>query len=370
MQQNDAGDRTMALPAPLTTTAPDINANVRRQQGLYTILGSLTTAFAPGPSCNQVNGIQAAQPALYWGATCKNISINGQDSTRITMEPANSCYPDGLVSFLTDHDMFSTLAFFSPGLACPSGWTATGLVTYGMTNSYTADMGDEAATSALKSGETLVRCCPTGYRWQDTNAQDLCISALPSMAAITTSGFDDNCGNKKTTLTFSQGAYFANVQAYPLHLIVPANATFKPPLPTPEAHKTGHVVKIAVGIAVPLVVIFLAIVIFFGIRAYKRQRFRQQNAQDPFPANHSVRHEYSGKPELQGDIGGSINRADGHAFVKPELDHHGTQVYPRPELEAVQKPMELDSGQTRFPTELPPHTRRDSWHSGVQVNSP
>ena len=196
-----------------------------------------------------------------------------------------------------------------------------------------------------------------------------CQSQQPSMSVseITAPGFDNDCNKKQTTLTPSAHGFdgpvgtamdeaFGEALAYPLRLIVPASAKFTPPLPTPghdDPRGISQAAKIAIGIAVPLAVIFLFIVFFLGRKLYRRRAKQGMGA--PALASHPGSLEYPGKPELQADNGITMTPMAGALFQMPELDHHGAVVSQRPELEGVQGQWEIYSGQTTFPSELPPN---------------
>lgn len=137
-----------------------------------TNVGPLTTAFAQPTSCvdNRNTWIavsRSGSPHLIGVPTCDG-------PTR------SDCYPSGtkLESAYSATTERQLLAYYSPGLECPSGWTtagttaaggkATGIFTTNMfpRNGKDSDYPQDAPLAAeygfmLDPSETLVWCCPS-----------------------------------------------------------------------------------------------------------------------------------------------------------------------------------------------------------------
>jgi hypothetical protein len=147
-----------------TGSAAGANANLRRQQDTWTIVGPLTTAFSPPQDCSRLKGVRYdTYLDLFWGGEC---STRRATQTvwpgRAVITPATSCYPSGYTFeaawFEFGIDLVSyyyATTFYSPGLTCPTGWSAIRVGTYGQRLNL-----DGALKSLLKPGETLVGCCP------------------------------------------------------------------------------------------------------------------------------------------------------------------------------------------------------------------
>ncbi|KAI7775583.1 hypothetical protein LA080_006546 [Diaporthe eres] len=116
-----------------------------------TILGPLTTTFTPPISCGYINAPRTfPNGRIGWrGQSCERQSVNGMiDATqRWPPTTAGAAYPS---------TPFSGWGFYSPGLACPHGYTSA----------CTATANGNAQLPVqfmMLDGETAVGCCPSGY---------------------------------------------------------------------------------------------------------------------------------------------------------------------------------------------------------------
>ncbi|KAI1506267.1 hypothetical protein F5X99DRAFT_128994 [Biscogniauxia marginata] len=181
-----------------------------------TNLGPLTTTFTAAPSC------ATASNAVYFANTNDAYAYRGRPTCSL-VPYGNDCYPSGeeLDSLISDIYFTPTQGFahyFSPGIACPSGWTTAGAVAHvtatpaagssdgddafsrsgvftedpwGWYREYTAD---EAVLpkalvylDALDAAETLAYCCPSGY------AADIQGTCSSSLGPLTSYDYSEKC---------------------------------------------------------------------------------------------------------------------------------------------------------------------------------
>lgn len=192
---------------------------------------------------------------------------------------------------------------------------------------------------------------------------------MPPTSAVVVSTVDGGCKAKLTTVqltgiaatTATAGAsIFPSATAGVLDLILPANATFQPPLPTPQDHSApglSRAGKIAVGTAVQLGILLFALLILLWRRFHKRKKAkilenqrRQQGQGPPGDQRIGLTDNTYVKAELETEHGAAVTGSDGAAFEKPELDP--SSAVARQELAAVKDPSEMDSGQHSYPSEL------------------
>jgi hypothetical protein len=111
--------------------------------------GPLTTTFTPPSDCFTEQWIQhnTNSTILAWGPTC--------DAAKVGY--ASSCYPTGWSGSKSDNSNLNYKAF-SPGLICPSGFTATFSASHiQATKSF---LLSEYVTSLGKNDVATV-CCPS-----------------------------------------------------------------------------------------------------------------------------------------------------------------------------------------------------------------
>lgn len=192
---------------------------------------------------------------------------------------------------------------------------------------------------------------------------------MPPTSAVVVSTVDGDCKAKLTTVQLTgiapttataDTSIFPSATAGVLNLILPANATFRPPLlipqdqSAPELSRTG---KIAVGVAVPLGVLLFALLVLFWRRLHRRKKarmlkiLRQKQGQGP-PGDQPIGQTDTTfvKAELEAEYGAAVTGSGGVAFQKPELDHNAAVA--RQELAVVGDTLELDNGQHSYPSEL------------------
>lgn len=138
-----------------------------------TILGPLTTTFTPPARCSTLHWFALEQGG--WGQTyaCQSDATSSSDYPRLD----EGCFPPNFASRVNaiyaapftyvppDIDTATfTYAFFSPAIACPSGFTQGGSVVRkdGETPppSVEASAGRRNMWFLLTAGETAYGCCP------------------------------------------------------------------------------------------------------------------------------------------------------------------------------------------------------------------
>ena len=133
------------------------------------ILGPLTTTFTPPPQCSVGVGICSTCNVVFYGQTC--VSSGAQDGT--------TCWPPTTSGALAPKPTLQGWGFYSPGIACPSGYTSR--------CSAVADSEREPGWPLqflLAPGETAVGCCPPGFNCHNQNGQT-CIAIARSTTIST-----------------------------------------------------------------------------------------------------------------------------------------------------------------------------------------
>lgn len=131
-------------------------------------VGPLTTIFTPAESCTSILAYMTLAPDTVFSDRFSSLSLLyisrgvacGSGSPFNPVAPDSACYPSGFTE--VNSNWFadaSATPVFSPGVLCPSGFTAdrgvyrrgddTGAPTTGLASEY-----------GLKPGELAVGCCP------------------------------------------------------------------------------------------------------------------------------------------------------------------------------------------------------------------
>ncbi|EHK44903.1 uncharacterized protein TrAtP1_003075 [Trichoderma atroviride] len=245
-----------------------------------------------------------------------------------------SCYPPKFASFLapTDYDIgkwASQPPIYSPGLACPSGYSPTCTIERieGVTNSVataTATNADNVIWSMLNDGETAIGCCPSNYAC-DPNSPHLCIST-PHLGDIIALTNEVSCSSGATA---SQNPTALTAEAIRILLVRSSDPTSSLSSsstnnPSPgKAPQNGE--KIAIGVAVPLAVIPIGAVVFYLLRRRRRLRKQVSDQEGLAEGDNSGSGQ---KAELPGSISGAISGPKGVAYQKPELDNMAITILP------------------------------------------
>ncbi|KAJ3578566.1 hypothetical protein NPX13_g1997 [Xylaria arbuscula] len=158
-------------------------------------IGALTTVWTAPPSCTRQfelpNTDFGLEAGLVLGYDCSSTettqcytesSVLGTDtspkitntSTICSLEtsyftvPASGCYPS--------NGPYDSLGYYSPGLACPSGYTTACLSISGGSYDYQFDF-------TIKDGETAAGCCPSNFKCGSNAQSQNCIYSITNTAA-------------------------------------------------------------------------------------------------------------------------------------------------------------------------------------------
>lgn len=114
-----------------------------------TLLGPLTTAWSMPDSCT-VHVLNCATCTEgFRGQQCVI-----QDDGSGAPQDHTSCWPPATKKAGTPQHPFVGWGFYSPGLACPTGYTAACTAEYGKRPEWEIEF-------TLIPGETAIGCCPT-----------------------------------------------------------------------------------------------------------------------------------------------------------------------------------------------------------------
>ncbi|CAI7566656.1 unnamed protein product [Penicillium pancosmium] len=313
--------------------------------------GPLTTIFTPPSWCSNERWIAhdstQGGTLLRWGATCDSGTIGF----------ASECYPDGWSG-----SNASALSYkgFSPGLACPSGFTGAASASHieqsdhFVLSEYITDLGQHDLATA---------CCPRNY---DYNGH-MCVSHTLSFASahpfLTTSG--SKCIQTTSYKYFqsigsSASSGQATFQAYPVIIVQDSRSSTSIPQATgsngsgssnSSTLSTGA--KIAIGVCIPVVIIIIAALAFIWWHR-RRARAKKDAAAEAAAAAEEVtasqKDPYTGKPELDGETQVYPYKSRNGEW---ELDAEGIAV----------PPAELSALEGNVLTEMPSEKSPDTPHA-------
>ncbi|KAF5584087.1 hypothetical protein FPCIR_8778 [Fusarium pseudocircinatum] len=163
--------------------------------------GPLTTTYTPHASCATVttDHIVFAHPdyitVSYGAPTCETTSMG-------------NCLPSGsnhdkVASYYNEYGGQGTIDYYSPGIACPKGWTTAGTFAHGNETGSVKKSGVFTQTTSTLSGvsvidpnmpleqvwlnalgpsETLAYCCPSGWVAAKTGR---CFSSIKPLTSAT-----------------------------------------------------------------------------------------------------------------------------------------------------------------------------------------
>jgi hypothetical protein len=144
----------------------------------FTNLGPLTTTYEPPASCTT-----ATTDRIYF-ANATSLELNYGAAKCDGPEPLGKCYPSGAAydSLMKDYATYRDQGFwqyFSPGVACPKGWTTAGTLAHGDKTGSVEKTGvftqppfpfptpvdylmtpEEIWLNVLEPSETFAYCCP------------------------------------------------------------------------------------------------------------------------------------------------------------------------------------------------------------------
>ncbi|KAF5235735.1 hypothetical protein FANTH_11615 [Fusarium anthophilum] len=147
--------------------------------------GPLTTTYTPPASCitattDQIFFAHPDSITIGYGApTCETTSMG----KCLPSDSSGSNY-DKLSSYLNDHGGEDIIDYYSPGIACPEGWTTAGILAHGNQTGSVEKRGvfrqtriappgvsfinptmlvERVWLDALTPSETLAYCCPRRF---------------------------------------------------------------------------------------------------------------------------------------------------------------------------------------------------------------
>ncbi|KAL2752033.1 hypothetical protein ACRALDRAFT_1078145 [Sodiomyces alcalophilus JCM 7366] len=125
------------------------------QAGDY--LGPLTTSWSMPAACSYI---------IPLCSTCQ-VGFRGQGCSAGSPEDNTACWPPAQ-DVATPDPPFLGWGFYSPGIACPTGYTSACTAVHGQPPEWDIQF-------QLRPGETAVGCCPTGYQCTNQNG-NTCIA--------------------------------------------------------------------------------------------------------------------------------------------------------------------------------------------------
>ncbi|KAJ5667319.1 hypothetical protein N7507_003183 [Penicillium longicatenatum] len=309
--------------------------------------GPLTTTFTPPSDCFTEQWIQhnTNSTILAWGPTC--------DAAKVGY--ASSCYPTGWSGSKSDDSNLNYKAF-SPGLICPSGFTATFSASHiQATKSF---LLSEYVTSLGKNDVATV-CCPSNYNFNGDlcTSNALVLTARPILtvtnnqcATKTASDYNGHIGKKGETGD-------ATFQAMPVILIrntitdIIPSSTDSTSSDNSGSGGLSTGAKIAIGVCVPVAIIIAAVIAFI-LWHQRRKRAKETDASSEIAQQNPLEPDpYHGKPELDGGVAFMRKSQD-----KLEMDSGEQGIWKAPDRAELPEttPVELPAQQgPTSPQELP-----------------
>lgn len=171
-----------------TTTTTDSN-----------LLGSLTTTFTAPTQCTQAYFYPDVFDAVFFTGWQGQACFNGGGINTFTQD--GDCLPPVTVSTTIESSSSSSLLFstvvpqssgyYSPGIACPAGYTTACGASVGSDGVSSAVSGLQSLSFVYTAtaGETVVGCCPTGYQCmiaysEDYGSQQRCEKVVVSTTLV------------------------------------------------------------------------------------------------------------------------------------------------------------------------------------------
>ncbi|KAK0622482.1 hypothetical protein B0T14DRAFT_513921 [Immersiella caudata] len=305
-------------------------------------IGPLTTVFTPPPDCTgnpRFNIYAASSPTPPY-------QLLNQDTVGV-MDVPESCEPSKVLSIRSGG--LGRASFYSPGI-CPHGY-------------FTANKPDfdcPAESETLQPSETLILCCRNGW-WVDPTTvlgRWVCTTTFTTPSLVTIAW---TVSGPRITGTVTPSPSLA-LWDDPIQIIVMGNGQSSPTGPgsaesgsSPPDSGLSKDAKIAIGVAVPMVVIAIATAI--GLYVLFRRRLAKRLAAGGVAPVPEVL--LAGKPELEDTAVGRRNveepepRPGPPTGDKPELD--STTPAGPPVSELSNRPLEYELSATSGPLfELPP----------------
>ncbi|KAL7899547.1 hypothetical protein HDV63DRAFT_315749 [Trichoderma sp. SZMC 28014] len=128
-----------------------------------TLLGPLTTTWTMPETCSVFMPSCSTCANAYNGQSCN--SANGGQVMDNT-----ACWPPASSGVASPSWPFVGWGFYSPGLACPAGYTSACTAVYGQRPPWSTQF-------SLVPSETAVGCCPTGFTCANING-NTCVATV------------------------------------------------------------------------------------------------------------------------------------------------------------------------------------------------
>ncbi|KAK4444474.1 hypothetical protein QBC34DRAFT_264023, partial [Podospora aff. communis PSN243] len=119
--------------------------------------------------------------------------------------------------------------FYSPGIACPSGWATATTVSYGMTHSGPLDQLLYRAVSLLVEGEKAAVCCPDNFSLERQYGNGLHCTSLDANVVHTGRMISCSKSQAATTYTSTLSNFNTWISAAPVIQIVWQASDTPPP---------------------------------------------------------------------------------------------------------------------------------------------
>ncbi|KAF4996930.1 hypothetical protein FDECE_12253 [Fusarium decemcellulare] len=324
-----------------------------------TLLGPLTTTYSIPQSCTVNFQLCSTCSSLFQGQKC----VTDLDDRGSPLQDNYKCWPPAAPNVDAPQHPLVGWGFYSPGLACPTGYTSACTAIYNQ-------QPDWDNQFRLRPGETAVGCCPEGFQCTNSNGNK-CVAMATAPTIVPTaecSGTDmfgstlatlapdmvtrRESGSRRfvtveRTMTLWAPLFQLNFQSTDLN-ITTATSTIAPKPTFDESTNEGKdgnqeqgekevglssTARLAIGLGIGAVIAILAgLVLWFAIRKRKQRLAAMSETQlsrdsDKFAyrkstAPGSLSSDSSGRHELYGNF----------------------STFGRWELGDTQKPVELPTG--------------------------
>ncbi|KAK8074971.1 hypothetical protein PG997_009634 [Apiospora hydei] len=258
------------------------------------ILGPLTTPWQQPEGCSVIVRRDSSYTGELWqGQSCQMTASAAQSNYWI--HQAHECFPPPTAAATTPTaSWYDNWGFYSPGVACPVGWTRACSATCGEVGTALALLDP----MTLQAGETAAECCPEGYT---------CMAGFPKCRRLLTTPFGaivcdatavgvqipvpspylNKEGAGTSVASFTVG--MPMVQVVWRETDLPASMRSRPSSTTTVAMETnatapkstdiaavglseGAKVGLAVGASLGAVIVLISIAFFVFVRRHRRRR--------------------------------------------------------------------------------------------------
>ncbi|KAK1248606.1 hypothetical protein MKX08_006826 [Trichoderma sp. CBMAI-0020] len=141
------------------------------------LLGPLTTTWTMPQTCSVFMPSCETCSDAYNGQSC-NPTHGGQ------VHDNTACWPPATSGVASPAWPFVGWGFYSPGLACPAGYTSACTAVYGQRPPWPTQF-------SLVESETAIGCCPTGFACANVNNGNSCTAQVSRSTTISTAYCSD-----------------------------------------------------------------------------------------------------------------------------------------------------------------------------------